>query len=270
MLSIISMNRAGLSDGCLSVKVDFEFDNASTLPERVVTVSGMSYIIAKDSTAKNTVTNVNYKYTGSKWVKVTETVEPVTSGTITDNGDYIITNNEYTGLSDISVDVSGGGVEFSASPESFKLLTNIQNLKVDVPSGVTHIGNSAFKGCTGLTEITLPTSICGIGDSAFDGCTGLTEITISSNLPITIDTAAFDHCTGLTEININKVTSISQYAFNSCTGLTEITLPSMINSISITAFAGCTNLETITINKSEGSISGAPWGASNATVVWTG
>lgn len=33
MLSIISMNRAGLSDGCLSVKVDFEFDNASTLPE---------------------------------------------------------------------------------------------------------------------------------------------------------------------------------------------------------------------------------------------
>lgn len=109
MLSIISMNRAGLSDGCLSVKVDFEFDNASTLPERVVTVSGMSYIIAKDSTAKNTVTNVNYKYNGSKWVKVTETVEPVTSGTITDNGDYTITSNEYTGLSDISVDVSGGG-----------------------------------------------------------------------------------------------------------------------------------------------------------------
>ena len=51
MLSIVSMNRAGLKDGCLSVKVDFEFDNASTLPERVVTVSGMSYIIAKDSTA---------------------------------------------------------------------------------------------------------------------------------------------------------------------------------------------------------------------------
>lgn len=106
MLSIISMNRAGLSDGCLSVKVDFEFDNASTLPERVITVSGMSYIIAKDSTAKNTVTNVNYKYNGSKWVKVTETVEPVTSGTITDNGDYTITSNEYTGLSDITVDVA--------------------------------------------------------------------------------------------------------------------------------------------------------------------
>lgn len=65
----------------------------------------MSYIIAKDSTAKNTVTNVNYKYNGSKWVKVTETVEPVTGGTITDNGDYTITSNEYTGLSDISVNV---------------------------------------------------------------------------------------------------------------------------------------------------------------------
>ena len=44
----------------------------------------------------------------------------------------------------------------------------------------------------------------------------------------------------------------------------------MINSISNTAFAGCTNLETITINKSEGSVSGAPWGATNATVVWNG
>lgn len=138
MLSIISMNRAGLSDGCLSVKVDFEFDNASTLPERVITVSGMSYIIAKDSTAKNTVTNVNYKYTGSKWVKVTETVEPVTSGTITDNGDYTITSNEYTGLSDISVDVNSSSTSFTK--ETMRLASKIPN-HATMPSGTVYTSN---------------------------------------------------------------------------------------------------------------------------------
>ena len=30
----------------------------------------------------------------------------------------------------------------------------------------------------------------------------------------------------------------------------------------------CTSLTSITINKPEGSIKGAPWGATNATIQW--
>ncbi|MDE6673168.1 MAG: leucine-rich repeat protein, partial [Ruminococcus sp.] len=42
----------------------------------------------------------------------------------------------------------------------------------------TSIGIGAFKGCTGLTEITIPDSVTSIEDWTFSECSELTEITI--------------------------------------------------------------------------------------------
>ena len=57
--------------------------------------------------------------------------------------------------------------------------------------------------------------------------------------------------------------------------LTEITIPSTVESIGTNAFArenynSITSIKTININKKEGSITGAPWGATNATINWIG
>lgn len=57
----------------------------------------------------------------------------------------------------------------------------------------------------------------------------------------------------------------------SCPILEKIEIPSSIISIDKAAFNGCSTVPVeIIVNKPEGSVSDAPWGAKNATVIWKG
>ena len=84
------------------------------------------------------------------------------------------------------------------------------------------IGAYAFRGCSGLTSLTLPSGVTSIGEDAFRGCSGLTSLTLPSG-----------------------VTSIGSYAFEGCSGLTSLTLSSGVTSIGYYAFSGCSGLKYI-------------------------
>jgi hypothetical protein len=87
----------------------------------------------------------------------------------------------------------------------------------------------------------------------------------------TLTQQAFQDCTALVDVTIpNGVQSIGTFVFNRCSSLVSVEIPASVTEIGTNCFAGATALTTITINKPENSISGAPWGATNATVVWTG
>ncbi|MCR5821967.1 MAG: leucine-rich repeat domain-containing protein, partial [Bacteroidales bacterium] len=43
---------------------------------------------------------------------------------------------------------------------------------------VTSIGDYTFRGCSGLTSVTIPDAVTSIGLYAFYGCRGLTSVTI--------------------------------------------------------------------------------------------
>ena len=90
---------------------------------------------------------------------------------------------------------------------------------------VTSIGLGAFRGCSGLTSVTIPNSVTSIGDSAFAYCSGLTSVTIP-----------------------NSVTSIGWSAFQSCSGLTSVTIPNSVTSIGNSAFEDCSRLTTLNFN----------------------
>ena len=109
------------------------------------------------------------------------------------------------------------------------------------------IGSYAFRGCSGLTSLTLPAGITKIGDRAFWACSGLTSLNLPAGITV-IDDYAFWYCFGLTSLTLPaSITSIGDCAFYGCSGLTNLTLPDGITEIDYRAFDGCSGLTSLTL-----------------------
>ena len=118
--------------------------------------------------------------------------------------------------------------------------------KVEIPEGVTTIGNSAFSRCTALTSVEIPDSVTTIGNSAFSGCEALTSVKIPASVT-TIGSYAFSGCEALTSVKIPaSVTTIGSYAFSN-TNLATVEIPDSVTTIDECAFYGCTKLASVTI-----------------------
>ena len=106
--------------------------------------------------------------------------------------------NYYNGGKELEVTYQGNDF---ASVKSYSGVVNIpEEVTYDGNTlPVTCIGGSAFRGCTGLTSVTIPNSIATIGDWAFSYCNNLTSLTIP-NTVTTIGNSAFSGCYRLNTI----------------------------------------------------------------------
>ena len=75
--------------------------------------------------------------------------------------------------------------------EAFRNDTSLVG-KLTLPEGITTIGDYAFAGCTGLSEVIVPQSVTSIGAGAFSGCTNLSVTVLNTDAVIAAD--AFAHC----------------------------------------------------------------------------
>ena len=163
---------------------------------------------------------------------------------------------KYSGDIIIPEKVKGNdGVEYivaSLGASCFKGCIGLTS--ITIPSSVTSLGESCFKDCSGLTSITIPSSVTSLGDYCFPNCRGLTSITIPSSVT-SLGNSCFSGCWGLTSITIpSSVTSLSYGCFWGCSGLTSITIPSSVTSLSYHCFEGCSGLTSITIPSSVSSL----------------
>lgn len=157
---------------------------------------------------------------------------------------------------------------------------------INIPDGVTSIGNMAFHGCSSLvgvyisdlsawcridfgdsssnpfdysnngklylnnvevTELVIPNDITAIKNNVFSGCSSLTSILLPDGVTL-IGDYAFSECSSLASINIpDDVISIGYSAFSNCSSLTSINIPNGVTEIGGWTFWRCYSLTSIEI-----------------------
>ncbi len=119
--------------------------------------------------------------------------------------------------------------------------------KTTIPTSVTEIGFTAFRGSGDLKEINIPNSVTKIGANAFDNCQNLVSITIPDSVK-EIEDSAFAECNRMTSITLpDSIQKIGSYLFYKCSNLTNFIIPKSVTEISEAAFFLCQQLEAITI-----------------------
>lgn len=133
--------------------------------------------------------------------------------------------------------------------------------KVTIPEtakgySVTEIGNSAFGGCTGVTEFILPNSTIKLRNHAFSNCTKIVSFIIPENVNILYD-GVFSGCTSLQTVTFNAKdigmtengTGGVANAFYNCSSLKKLIFgPSVTRFTGKMAFENCEALSEIHIS----------------------
>jgi hypothetical protein len=115
-----------------------------------------------------------------------------------------------------------------------------------IPNGVSYIGRSAFEN-SGITSITLPSGITKIADSTFRGCKKLASIVIPEGVK-EIGSEAFGDCSALTSVTLPSTITTLARSFKNCSSLTTVTIPDSVSRIGdiAGAFQGCPKLNLVT------------------------
>lgn len=158
---------------------------------------------------------------------------------------------------------------------------------LNMPQGVTEIGNRTFGGCKSL-DVELPPQLERIGDKAFyrsgiknailpdtvrsigSGAFEQTRSMVSATLPTTITAVPerMFYASYVERVSLPVgLQSIGKAAFFNCMHLTDLQLPEGLITIEGSAFSGCTVLKELTLPGSLKHVGEKVFGGSNIEIV---
>ncbi len=112
------------------------------------------------------------------------------------------------------------------------------------PDTVTYIGQSAFRGCTSLSEITLPPALEQMGGYAFSG-TSLKELTLPASLVESkSENGPFEDCDRLRKVTFEDgMETIPARILKGAHCLSEVAVPDSVTGVGESAFENCVSLK---------------------------
>ena len=146
---------------------------------------------------------------------------------------------KYIGYNAFAANVQFSKIEFSSTSEldsiaSYAFQSSILK-SINIPNGVTFIGDHAFYYCDSLTTVTLPADLTYLGDYAFNWCTSLESIEIPDGVKH-IKQGTFYDCRSLRNIKLPAyLESIDTYGITASL-IETLELPSTLKTISSYAF----------------------------------
>jgi hypothetical protein len=288
-------------DGCLNLKSVNLPDALITIGHNAFQYSGLESIIIPDSVTSELYqvclgcSNLHTATIGSSVSKIyTNAFKDCTNLTsvLIKDGVTEISNNSFvncTSLTSISIPHS-----VSAMDSVFDRCTNLSEIIADAKWGdvtpsywyppttpyswgapnatITWArGYPAIKIINGSSVVKYTDNIGEASNIVHNGSSGdRYYVEISGNTVTSVGGFANSQYLYGMSMNADSITAIADGACYGCYNLATVEIGASVSSIGNFSFANCTSLSTIKINQPENSISGAPWGAANARIIWTG
>ena len=178
------------------------------------------------------------------------------------NGSYsasVSTSGAYAGQLVYPSAVNGDPVTTIAQNTSLTQEQKNQITSVYIPDSVTTINDNALEGFTNLQTVNFEqnetgsasvqsaTGLTTIGQYAFKNCTKLKSISIPDTVT-TIGQYAFNLCTSLKEAKLPAgITEIPNYIFYECSALERVNVPENVTTIGTHAFLSCKAVKRVDI-----------------------
>ena len=200
--------------------------------------------------------------------------------------------NAFYGCNNLNYNTVGGLNYIGGSSNQYLFLvgpTSTGITECTINSNTKYIGREAFKDCSNLTTINVPSGVTSIGDNAFAGLVNVVysgsagtendswganvrngevvgDFLLGSNgtvigayygeggAIIVIPQAVTTICghvfenSGITSVDFSQatgLTTIGDYAFSNCDELTTVTIPASVTTMGYRVFDGCDNISTI-------------------------
>lgn len=171
------------------------------------------------------------------------------TGTIAINTNKVIKQVDLTSGSSMNLDFTGVTFKNNMIDSSYFTEAASNLVGITLPSGLTAIGDSAFKDCSNLATVNLSgNALTSIGNEAFSGCSSLGSFTMPNSVA-SIGEEAFRDCSDLATLTLsNHLTEIPYCAFYGCSSLSELDIPASVTVIGDAAFQGCSSIGTLTLH----------------------